>query len=58
VENQKISKKRYETEEDKLKSLKEKLITAEENNRFNDKAGAIEGYYELAKMFYNEYEDF
>ena len=49
----------YETDvEEKLISLRDQLITAEEHNRGGDKTAAIELYHKLAEQFFNEYKNF
>ena len=56
LENKTIVRKKFEKEnEDKLKDLRDKLKTAEENNRFMDKQSAIQGYHDLAAMFFEDY---
>ncbi len=41
-----------------LTDLNDKLVAAEENNRSQDKKAAIQGYHNLAEMFFEKYKNF
>ena len=49
----------YEVDnESKLTELQERLVQAEADNRSHNKQQAIQGYHDLAEMFFEKYKNF